>query len=517
MHRSNFLKSGLIVAIGVLLGRVSGFFRDILLAREFGATAIADGIMLILTLPDLLTGLFVGGALAAVMVPELQTAPVQKRPQIFWRTSVVAAMCFGVMALLFYVGLEYVLQVLAPGFEQEIVVNNRDAFGVSLVALPFAVLAAVTTAYLQSWQRYLAAAFGTLIVNMSVVAAVFWKIQTRPLLVLAYAVLVGAVLRWAVQLIAVSRLPKDVHAPSGENEDPEERVAKSELTRVWRRYVEALGAGSLLLLLPVAARSFASLGDAGSIAVFNYSIKLVEFPLNAVLTVFSTVLFPYFARFSQQNEVREEVHEVLRRAMLWVFFLAAAATSSLVGLSFFLRSVEDGYGALSSSDVQLIGTIALILTLGLVPRAFSSLHVMLFNSRKETWVPLALSLVGFLVFLGLIQPLQRSLGLLGVAGGLTAVFWILALAEGILLQRRYALPLRTILMSRSIFVSGVVFGIGTIVQWGFVNAFAGRGMDHSIGFVALLILSTITMIVGLMSFVEGRQLIRNKFLRRTRT
>lgn len=499
--------------MGILLGRVSGFYRDILLAKGFGATAVADGIMLILTLPDLLTGLFVGGALAAVMIPELQTASAEKRSAIFWRTSLSSAVVFGVLAVLLYAGIDHVLAVLAPGIAPEILSENRTAFGVSLIAFPLAVLAAVTTAYLQSRQKFLAAAFGTLIVNMAVVVAVFIGGMLSPLMLLAYAILAGAALRWLVQIIAVLRMPS-----MPEIAEPVEATATVSRSNVWRRYGEALAAGSILLLLPVAARSFSSLSEAGSLAVFNYSLKLVEFPLNAVLTVFSTVLFPYFAQFFSKpdlaEESRAEVNEVLRRSMIWVLFLGASATSVLLSLAFLLRTAQVGYGALQPEDLRLIGLVSVIMSLGLLPRAYSSLHVMLFNSRKETWVPLALNVFGIAVFFAVIFPLQGTLGLLGVAIALTLVFWLIAAAEVILLTRRYQLPISRFLASKGSMKLATLFIAATLAQWIIQKVFGEYQLGLLIQFIAMILIGTLATVVGLFSFEEGREFFELKILRR---
>lgn len=521
MRASSFLRSGLIVAAGILLGRVSGFYRDILLAKGFGATAVADGIMLILTLPDLLTGLFVGGALAAVMIPELQTAPVAKRAGIFWRTSLTSAVVFGVLAFSLYLGIDKVLGVLAPGIAPEILNENRGAFGVSLIAFPLAVLAAVTTAFLQSRQKFLAAAFGTLIVNMAVVVAVFVGDSHSPLMLLAYAILIGAALRWFVQIVAVLRLPSDKSADDSNPIETDPAAAPATMSArsgVWRRYGEALAAGSILLLLPVAARSFSSLSEAGSLAVFNYSLKLVEFPLNAVLTVFSTVLFPYFAQFFSKpdlaEESRAEVNEVLRRSMIWVLFLGASATSVLLSLAFLLRTAQVGYGALQPEDLRLIGLVSLIMSLGLIPRAYSSLHVMLFNSKKETWLPLALNVFGIAVFFAVIFPLQGALGLLGVAITLTLVFWLIAIAEVVLLTRRYQLPISTFLASKGSMKLATLFIAATLAQWIIQKVFGEYQLGLLIQFIAMILIGTLATLVGLFSFEEGREFFETKILRR---
>ena len=55
------IRSGLILAVGVLLGRLLGFFRETLIASQFGVSGLADVAILTLTLPDLFMNVLLGG------------------------------------------------------------------------------------------------------------------------------------------------------------------------------------------------------------------------------------------------------------------------------------------------------------------------------------------------------------------------------------------------------------------------------------------------------------------------
>ena len=68
MFKALFI-SGLCVSGGVILGRIAGFVREILLASIFGVSPQADMAVLILTVPDLFSGILIGGAMSAAFVP----------------------------------------------------------------------------------------------------------------------------------------------------------------------------------------------------------------------------------------------------------------------------------------------------------------------------------------------------------------------------------------------------------------------------------------------------------------
>jgi len=51
--------NSLILSVGILIGRLSGYIREIIVASKFGTTSDADTILLMLTIPDLLNNLVV--------------------------------------------------------------------------------------------------------------------------------------------------------------------------------------------------------------------------------------------------------------------------------------------------------------------------------------------------------------------------------------------------------------------------------------------------------------------------
>src|SRR3954466_14966873 len=64
-----FLKAGALSLALLLASRLLGLLRESAQAAAFGASGMADVVVLMLTLPDWLTGTLASGALAYVLVP----------------------------------------------------------------------------------------------------------------------------------------------------------------------------------------------------------------------------------------------------------------------------------------------------------------------------------------------------------------------------------------------------------------------------------------------------------------
>ena len=97
-----FLRAGLVSLALLLASRLLGLLRESVQAAALGAGAAADVAVLMLTLPDLLTGILASGALAYVLLPlwARQTVAAQDASQRRVARALLAAGAIGSPAIL---------------------------------------------------------------------------------------------------------------------------------------------------------------------------------------------------------------------------------------------------------------------------------------------------------------------------------------------------------------------------------------------------------------------------------
>ena len=242
-----------IVAAGMLFGRFSGLVRDLAVVGTLGLTGNADLAVLAISIPDMLTGLLIGGAVSAVFIPEFHrqsqvktTAGHQLVGQTLLAIGLVSIVLAGTLALCG----GWLVDVLAPGFEGPQATRAIRIVQITLLAFPFCTLAAVTSAALQAKERVTTPAFGTLIFNGCVIVGVLCLPESGAMSLLAAAVIAGACLRFGVQLVACWRAGLFSGALKGV-------LTFSQLDRkLFVRYVHTLTAIGLAILLPVISRRY---------------------------------------------------------------------------------------------------------------------------------------------------------------------------------------------------------------------------------------------------------------------
>jgi putative peptidoglycan lipid II flippase len=138
---SHIARSALIIAVFFGLEKLLGFFRQLLIARQFGLSAGLDVFNAANNLPDLIFGLISGGALAIAFIPVLSEYLEEKGSPVMWDLfSRVANLVF-----LVTLGASIVVALLAnqlvgwnlgiaPGFSPEQQSQVVDLMRINLIA-----------------------------------------------------------------------------------------------------------------------------------------------------------------------------------------------------------------------------------------------------------------------------------------------------------------------------------------------------------------------------------------------
>lgn len=435
----NLLRSGFVVALCVLLGRVSGFVREVLLAQVLGLGRSADLAVFALTLPDSITNLLMGGAVmggavGAVLIPEFKALgasnPAGAR-KLFLDATLLGMVVFGVLAGVTALLGPAVVALLVPGLTRDELPRALPLLNASVMAIPFAAMAAVSTAYLQSRDRFTVAAMGTIIFNVVIIAALAKWTRPDALFPLAAGVALASMLRWVSQAGNILILPSV--APRATKRQPWS-VSGSLVTR----YLQALGSLGFLILAPVIARALASLDAPGSLAAVNYIHKIVELPMGIAASMLSMVLLPRFSELFVRGQTEESL--VLLRQGIWLSWTVALPITLAMG--WFSTPVVEllfGRGAMMPADIRRIAALSSWALTALPALALNTLFFSVLSARGDTRRPFTAGLALFALYVAAAIGGYHLLGLLGLilagvalqAGTTSAYTWILARHHGL--------------------------------------------------------------------------------------
>lgn len=417
-----WLKAGLGLSLAILAGRVVGFGRELLIAGQFGAERTADHLILLLTFPDVMTNLLTTGAMLYVLVPEFRRRDVAGRRNLFLRVSLLVAGGLGVLVALAAVAMPHQLvQALAPGFSAQDVHAVAPYLLLFALLAPLTGLASVTTAWLQSSERFVLPALGTVILNVCIIAGLIAaSAGDAPYLTVGLALLAGGLIRYGSQALA---LRDTLFGPLSDTAPVHNDLAK--------RYVMALLAGGLFLLFPMFARAFASEAT-GGIALLNYSTKLAELPLGIAITVVPVLLLPRMTD-ALSSENQDGAAALSRKTMFATLALGLAIALPAAWFADTIVAILYGWTNLDPVALKQIAALVTIAFLAIPAQGAISHCMSVLNAANRQVTVLTASLTSLAVFVMLALVLEPRLGLAGITFALAGGYfsgWILLAIRG---------------------------------------------------------------------------------------
>jgi putative peptidoglycan lipid II flippase len=373
------LKAGALSLALLLASRLLGLLRESALAATFGTSGLADVAVLMLTLPDWITGVLASGALAYVLLPAWasetpsEVAGTQRRVSNWLVPGGVA------LGLLLILLRQPAAALLAGGLPPA----ARDAASQALIwsalALPAALLAALWTTRLQHQRDFLGMYSAGIVVNLVVLGSIAGAaagaedVQAVSWLgagLVGAALLRLAWLRWRQRLVSDDPLPI--------------RPAPLPRPSVWLWAVLAAG---LPLALPFAARSMASHAGEGALATFNYAWKLIELPLLLAIQLVATLSFPAIAKAfgpaTADPSPRVAPATAARTAFALAFALACACAAGLLAGAPALAQLLFGWGRMPAQSLEQIAQWARIGAWGLLPQALIAVALTVLAAQRQ--------------------------------------------------------------------------------------------------------------------------------------
>ncbi|HAH47640.1 lipid II flippase MurJ [Gimesia sp.] len=412
--------SAMFVALAMLLGRMTGLLRVLGLATVLGVTHANDLAILIISVPDILNAMLVGGALGVVLIPEMhrrsEEVSGQAASQLIVQTFFVIAVLTGLLTLLLVTGGPWFTQLLAAGFTPVQIEEASKLISIVLLAFPISAVTAVTSAVLQGHHKPVIPAYGNLLFNLVLILVIVLWVTPDQIEILAWAVVAASLFRLLTQLICCLFVT-DLKGAF------QSCFRLSSLNRqLMVKYFQALTAIGLVVAFPVVSRSFASL-YVGGISLFEYSQKLVELPRGLIGAVISMVIFPRLSRIFASGDVGRGAKMVSQMAGLILLISIPAGIAVYVSAEPVV-SLLFQRGHFTALDVANTAKLLQISILAMPALFLSILTMNVFYARHETVIPFKISCVSLVCLILLTLGLREFLGISGVMLAFVLTSWL---------------------------------------------------------------------------------------------
>ncbi len=421
------LSNAALVGSATMASRLTGFIRDIFLAALMGAGPLAEIFVIAFRLPNLFRRLFAEGAFNAAFVPLFSERMAQKGEsaalafagQIF---SVLLA-ALAVFTLLAEIFMPALVLALAQGFAGD---DEKFALAVhyARISFPYLIfmsLMALFAAMLNAVNRFFAAAFAPILLNLvligSMALAVLDGVPTgdaRLLDYVIYAVVLAGLAQFLFVFMAARRAALRVSLS--------QPALSADVKKVWRLAVPgilAAGIGQINLLVGTSIAT----GQAGAAAWLYYADRLYQLPMGVIGVALSVALLPALARHLANRETAA-AHGAQDMAVLVGFGLTVPAAVGLAVLALPIVTLLFERGAFSAVDSALTAQLIAVFSCGLPAFVLVKALQPSFFARQDTRAPLIDGAIGVGVNITLSLALFPSYGAPAIAFATVMAGWV---------------------------------------------------------------------------------------------
>ena len=428
-------KAAGVIGAATFLSRVLGFVRDMVVARAFGASHVADAFYVAYRIPSLLRELFAEGSMSAAFVPVFtRTLATGSRDEARRLARAAFSLIVVVVAAITVLGVVFappIVALIAPGFADDPGKAELTA-RLTRIMFPYLLwisLAALAMGVLNSLRAFAAPALSPALFNLSIIAAVFLlgPLLDEPVLAVAWGVFIGGLAQLLVQLPGLSRLGMG-------------------LGWLWRPDHPGLRRMGVLLVPTLVGLSvsqvnifigtlLASYLAQGSVTYLYYAMRLVQFPLGIFGVALSTALLPTLSSQTATGDARA-IRETLSFGLRLILFITLPAMIGLIALRTPIIHLLFEHGRFLAKDTA--GTAIALLGYSVGLWAFAGVRVVVpvFYARQDTRTPVVVAILAVAVNVGASLALRGPLGHggLALATALASAFNFIVLLA--LLRRR---------------------------------------------------------------------------------
>lgn len=443
------------VSFYTLLSRILGFVRDIFIAKFLGSTVTSDAFFVAFRLPNFFRRALAEGAYSAALIPIFSGVVMDSKDDHEALDFVENTMAFLlivtiILTVIFYFGMPYIIQVLAPGFS-----TNKEAFDLAVdfgkIIFPYLIfisLVAHFTSILNVHGKFAAGAFTPAILNISFILSLF--LLTPQLSsaghALAYGVLIGGLFQFIFMYQAILKFYRPrIRIP----------VLNEKLRNFFRLFFPGVIGSGVIQLNIIIGTIIASFLPVGAISHIYYADRLNQLPLAMFGVAMGIVLLPSLSK-SIKNENKNKIHETQNRSLEFSLLISLPSAVGLYILSTPIIHILFERGAFVAEDTLYTAQVLSIFSLGLPAYILIKVLVICFFAREDTKTPLYVSVVSVVINIVLSLLLISTMREMGIALATAISAWVNAFLLFLILKFRQNLILDFIFLKN---ISKIIFSV----------------------------------------------------------
>lgn len=429
--RPNVGKAGLIMVVSLLLSRVLGTVRDIVIAAMFGQDVTTDAYRIAFQVPDLIFFLVAGGALSSAFIPVFSeyyhTGREKDAWHVFGAVTTIMSVAIGGLVLMAWVAAPWLATVVSGGRQEVVPLVTH----MSRIILPGQIaffIGGLMMGTMYARQVFSVPGLGPNIYNIGIIlGAVTLGHVIQPGIVGAtWGALAGAVVGNLVIPAFVLAKIKAPFIPSFDTRHPGVR-------KVFLLMLPVVLGLSLPGVYGIVIQYFATFYPAGVNTAFDQANRLMFAPLGIFGQSLALAAFPALSQFKALGQM-DMFRDQLSRSMRQVAYLAVPAATVLFAAPSTVVRLLFEHGKFKPDDTARTASILQLFAIGIVAWCLHPLVMRAYFAVQKNTKPILLGTLATAVFLGLclaVRAADLPYPWLALSGSVAAIVLVVLLVRDV--------------------------------------------------------------------------------------
>lgn len=419
------------MVVSLLLSRVLGTVRDVVIAAMFGQNLTTDAYRIAFQVPDLIFFLVAGGALSSAFIPvfsEYYHTDRQKEAwHVFGAVTTIMTVAIGGLVLMAWFAAPWLSAIVAGGRQEVVPLVTL----MSRIILPGQIaffIGGLMMGTMYARQVFTVPGLGPNIYNLGIIAgaAILGHFVSPGIVGASWGALAGAVVGNLV-------VPGVVLARIGAPFKPSFDTSHPGVRKVFVLMLPVVLGLSLPGVYGIVLQYFATFYPEGVNTAFDQANRLMFAPLGIFGQSLALAAFPALSQFRALGQM-EMFRDQLARSMRQVSYLAMPAATVLFAAPHLVVRVLFQHGRFDAEATARTAPILQLLALGVVAWCLHPLLMRAYFAMQANVKPIVLGTMATVVFLTLCIAVRAS-GLshpwLALSGSVAATLLVVMLAQDV--------------------------------------------------------------------------------------
>ena len=400
--------TALVLMLIILTSKITGFFRDIVLAQTFGAGEITDAYLTALNIPVVLFD-GISAALGTTFIPiyfKIKSSKGQEEVNKFTSNIlnivIIISLIFVLLGVIFA---PYIVKIFAVGFKGDVFDLTVNYSKILIFSMVFIAINGLVSSYLvASGNVYISGAI-TIPFNIFVIIAIIFASVTE-----SYVMVYGTLIAYIAQLLF--QLPLLIK--KGYKHRLTVNLRDENIRQILFLVIPVFIGSYINQINAVVNRTLASTLDSGSITALNYANKLNMFAVGVIAVAISTIMYPILSKLaSEGNKKLFKINISKSINMIVIIMLPIMVVMTTFSTEIVKVLFEEG--SFNSHDTYLTSTALFFYSIGILSYGLKELLAKSFYSLQDTKTPVRNATISVVINIVFSIILVNIMGIGGLA------------------------------------------------------------------------------------------------------